>query len=115
MPDSSIEKKRADRLRFMNALYDLSGANTSNIVATAEILASAGIDLRDEAVEALAQYLAGQGLIIPYWSLESREPDEVAITHGGIVEVEEARSAPELPTEHFPPAINIIHVGGDIV
>jgi hypothetical protein len=35
----------------------------------------------------------------------------VAITHFGVVQVEQALSTPEKPTEYFPPVINILSVG----
>ncbi len=99
----SIQEKRAQRLRFMDELYDAVDGREGRF-ADKRFLDKQKEDF-DE-FQSVAEYLKGEGLIttIP---TKDRGIIEVGLTHKGVHEVEEARSRPDKPTEHFPPANNI--------
>jgi len=58
----------------------------------------------DETVSAV-DYLVGEGL-----ATHRAIGGAIAMTHQGVVEVERSLSAPEAPTQYFPPVVNILHV-----
>ncbi len=75
------------------------------------------VDLTPKELGDACHYLAGEGLIeeampdmgaspVPYW---------INITHQGISEIEQSLQAPTKPTQHFPSAISIIEVQGNII
>jgi hypothetical protein len=45
------------------------------------------------------------GHATPYW---------IHLEHRGITEMERLLAEPENPTEHFPPLVSILHIGGDV-
>ncbi len=98
---NNIEKKKVDRFRFLNHLYEITNGNqldNRNMLDIGKVLG-----MTEEETEIAVQYLREEGLIEPM-TLESD-----CITHNGVVQVEEALSHPESPTQYFP-AINYIHV-----
>ncbi len=101
---SSLQEKRERRLQFMNQLYDLTDGSSEPIVDMFDLGLKLGWDR--SAVGSVAEYLEGEGLI-KYMELGGG----ISITHQGVVEVEEALGRPDRPTEHFPPAGNVIHIG----
>jgi hypothetical protein len=61
-------------------------------------------------------YLEGEGLIETTQTLWGHlTPYHIQITHRGILEMEQSLGAPEEPTQHFPPAVSIINVGGSVI
>lgn len=99
-----LEAKKAGRLQFMLVLYDAVDGFDAQFVELTRIATSLGLRTSDplEKVEVLkrVRYLQGEGLISV--SGPPADPGSIAITHQGVREVEQARSNPERPTEHFP-------------
>ncbi len=108
---NTIEKKRAQRLRFMNELYDIVDGADFQPVTTNEVAQKLGLDTlprpgdREEVLK-IARYLEGEGLI----KLSGAGGNVVTLTHRGVCEVEEARGEPDEPTEHFAP-ISVVYAG----
>jgi hypothetical protein len=110
-----VEKRRANRLRVMKAIFDMSGGSEDQEVLGHDLTAQ--VDLTPQELGDACHYLEGEGLIeeampdmgaspVPYW---------VNITHLGIREMEQSLQAPGEPTQHFPPAVSIINVRGSII
>lgn len=110
---SSIEKKRAQRLRFMNALYDVVDGFEGQLADMTAFLSKLGLDFDKEEdfneFQSIARYLKGEGLITTIHT-KDRGAIAVGLTHKGVREVEEARSEPEKPTDHFAP-ISVVYAG----
>jgi hypothetical protein len=113
----------------MNALYEKSGAD-ENISVTPQQLAEAmSLDLPEREwtehnedfreYRNVVDYLEGEALIrllAPKdFPKDLRHLSEVYITHKGIVEVEEALSNPDQPTDHFAPAATVVNIGGSYI
>src|SRR5262245_14405802 len=101
-----LQELRAARFKFLHALYERSGGDGMKRFEGSEIAAPLALD--EELASKIMDYLKSEGLI-KYWAFGPT----IGITHAGVVEVEQAIEAPDRPTEHFPPVINIIHIGGD--
>lgn len=102
-----LDEKRRRRLAFMERLYERTDGDRMARVQAREIGEELGWS--DEEVFAVARYLADEGLLeFPTMG------GFVAITHLGVVEMEQALGHPEAPTTHFPP-IAIVNVYGDVV
>lgn len=100
---TSVEEKRALRLRFMRLLYEVTDGDE---IATVDMRQIGGeLELSEQQTAHLVQYLIGEGLA--KWAAMG---GFVRITHRGVVEMEQSLSTPTQATEHFPPAINVIHV-----
>ena len=96
----NIEKIRADRFRFLKALYETSGGDTYSFISMFEIGKSLGFDLSN--TSNIAQYLKSESLI------EFRTRGAlISISHYGICQVEDAISQPEESSQYFPPVNNI--------
>src|SRR6267154_1098308 len=98
-----LEEKRANRFRFLNAVYELTDGQRQSMVSMWEI--GDGLNLSRDEVANTVQYLVGESLVE-----HIAMGGEIGITHYGIVQVEEALSEPERPTHYFPPVVNIMHV-----
>jgi hypothetical protein len=98
-----VEEWREKRLRFMERLYDATGGSQLASVDPYELGDELG--LSREETDRVIEYLQGEQL------LAHAGLGRVGITHLGVLEVERALSNPKQETEHFPPAINVIHVG----
>jgi hypothetical protein len=109
-----IEKRRADRLRVMKAIFEMSGGSENRDVLGNDLAAQ--LELAPQELGDACHYLHGEGLIeeampdmgaspIPYW---------INITHLGIREMEQSLEAPSEPTEHFPP-ISVINIQGSVI
>jgi hypothetical protein len=98
-----LHERKAARLRFLHALYEASEGSTSSIVSTESLGASVGLGVEQTWI--VRRYLAMEDL------LKGVTPTSISITHKGLKEVEEALVAPARPTEHFPPAQNVIVIG----
>jgi hypothetical protein len=100
----ALEDKRRQRLLFMKTVYDKTQGDRFTFTNLAEIAPVIGLSQEDAG--RVGEYLVGEGLI--EWAYFG---GGIAITHRGIKEVELALSQPDRPTEHFSPAINVIHIG----
>jgi hypothetical protein len=111
---TDIEKQRADRLLVMKAIYDASEGSEGNVVSGPDLLETLG--LSDQELGDVCKYLEGEHLIKGTRTLWSHlTPYIINITHRGIKEMEQSLQAPNEPTAHFPPAVSIIHVQGNLI
>ncbi len=101
-----LAERRRRRLEFMNRLYEVTEGRTLNVVSIDQLAAELGWS--DTEASAVVEYLSAEGLI------EHEMGNQAAITHDGVVEVEEALEHPSLPTKHFP-AVNLVMVQGNVV
>ena len=106
MPIDLAEEK-ANRFRFLNLLYEKSGASEHRIIVMSDLGLELGLDR--QATHRITDYLAGENL------LKHKTAGGICITHQGIIEIEEAKSDPDRPTRHFPAVVNVIQVAGDVV
>ena len=97
---SSLEERRANRLRFMHRLYELTQGNRDKPVMPAAM--AIDLALPEDEIDVTVQYLEGEGLV------EQFTYAYIRITHAGVRQIEEALSNPQVATEYFPPAINVI-------
>jgi hypothetical protein len=105
----NLEETRANRLKFVQAVYDLTGGNEHKIVSMWEIGEKLGLGgFGSEETQKIVQYLTGEGLV-----KGMALGGGIGITHYGIKEVEESMLHPNTPTYHFPPreSVTIISVG----
>jgi hypothetical protein len=109
-----LNKRKADRLRVMNELFEAASGSERQIVNTRAVPTKLG--LSDEEMADACKYLEGEGLIGPMKGLWGRPfPTNVQLTHWGVREVERSREHPEVATEHFPPLVTVTYVHGDVV
>jgi hypothetical protein len=98
---------RRQRFQFLYALYNLSDGKENSYKNTLEVGRICRFN-RDIVFNIVA-YLKGEGLV-DYLDFGNR----VAITHLGVIHIEEALSTPDRETKYFPPAqslnIIIIHI-----
>lgn len=99
----ALTKKKSDRFRFLNSLYERTDGDYHVIEDMWEVGAEVGLT-RDDTNRAM-EYLNGEGLAM-YRTMGGG----VAITHAGLQEVERALSKPEEPTHYFPAVVNVLHV-----
>lgn len=108
-----IEKRRADRLRVMKAIFDTSNGSETEVVRVVPQLQQSLSMSEQELIDA-CNFLIGEHLIDA-----SIKADDliigVQITHRGIKEMEESLRAPSRPTEHFPAAVSVIEIHGDVI
>lgn len=110
-----VEKRQADRLRVLRAVWEATNGTTSRVARTAPTI-QMQLGLSDQELEDACDYLAGGGLIRPKSKInESPGYIAVQLTHRGVREMEESISAPDKPTEHLPPAISVVHIQGDVI
>lgn len=110
---TDIARRRADRLRVMNAIYEAAEGSRMSHVSGGWLLGHLG--LSDEELGGICRYLEGEQLITAgqeHWG--HRTPFMILLTHAGIEEMKRSRQAPDQATEHFPP-ISMIHIEGDAV
>jgi len=111
---TEIEKQRTNRLLVMKAIYDESEGSEGNAVSGPDLLES--LSLSHQELGDACEYLEGEGLIKGTRTLWSNLiPIKITITHRGIKEMEESLQTPSKSTRHFPPAVSIIHVHGDLI
>lgn len=110
---TDIERRRANRLIVMNAIYEASGASENTSVTGQELLDSLGMS--DEELADACNYLKGEHLITEIKTLWGHlSPYAVSITHRGIKEMEKSLQEPAESTQHFPP-LSVIHIEGDVI
>lgn len=111
---TNMEERKANRLLVMNAIYEASGGSENTIVSGPDLLRDLG--LSDEDLADACNFLKGEYLIKgDRSSWGHRTPFIIHVTHRGIKEMEQSLEAPTKPTEHFPPAVSIIHVEGNVI
>jgi hypothetical protein len=102
-----INQRRALRTQFMNELYEMADGSQTNFVATRDIAERLGLVFEygkdHDEVFAIVQYLEEERLIEA-----TGDGEAVNLTHLGILEVEQAQSQPDEPTQHFAP-INLVY------
>jgi len=109
-----IQKRQAQRLLVMQAIFEASGGSESTSVSGPELLEKLG--LSDQDLGDACQYLEGEHLIEGTRTMWGHlTPYIINITHRGLKEMEQSLQAPNEPTEHFPPAISIVNVHGNII
>lgn len=96
----TIDEKKKMRFEFLRKLYERTNGNKFEFIEVTSIGEELKLD-RDSAWR-IVYYLNDEGL------LEIRTNAHVSIAHLGIIEIEEALTNPEEPTEHFLP-VNIIY------
>ena len=110
---TDIARRRADRLRVMNAIYEAAEGSPMSHVSGGWLLEHLG--LSDEELGGICRYLEGEQLITAgreHWGHHT--PFMILLTHAGVEEMKRSREAPDQATEHFPP-ISVIHIEGDAV
>jgi hypothetical protein len=110
---TDIARRRADRLRVMNAIYEAAEGSRMSHVSGGWLLEH--LELSDEELGGICRYLEGEHLITAgreHWGHHT--PFMILLTHAGIEEMKRSREAPDQATEHFPP-IAVIHVEGDAI
>jgi hypothetical protein len=103
--DGSMQARRLRRTTFMKAVYDATGGSEVQFV-DGPSLGDAFSWPRPE-TDDIMRYWEGEGLI-----RYVTEEGAIAITHKGVVEIEEALAQPERATPHFAP--NTIVIYGDV-
>ncbi|HAN19559.1 MAG: hypothetical protein A2X13_15055 [Bacteroidetes bacterium GWC2_33_15] len=98
----SIEDKKKDRFLFLQKLYDTTDGNSAYMINMWKLGDELGFDRGK--IHNVVDYLIGEGLIEP-----KALGGGIAITHYGIIEIEEVQSNPDFPTQHFLP-MNVIHI-----
>lgn len=110
----AIQKRQAQRLLVMQAIFNASGGSEYTSVSGQDLLDTLG--LPDQELGDACQYLEGEFLIEGTRTMWGHlTPFAVNITHQGIKEMEQSLQAPAQPTEHFPPALSIIHIQGNLI
>jgi len=97
-----IQREREDRFRFLEKLWEKTEGNELAGFNMWELGGELGLDY--PTVDRIFRYLMGEGLI--------KGMDlggNVSVTHRGVMEVERALSAPDEPTQYFPP-VNVIQI-----
>jgi hypothetical protein len=110
---TDIARRRADRLRVMNAIYEAAEGSRMSHVSGGWLLEH--LELPDEELGGICRYLEGEHLITAgreHWGHHT--PFMILLTHAGIEEMKRSRQAPDQATEHFPP-IAVIHIEGDAI
>jgi hypothetical protein len=101
MAGNTITKRLAARYTVLRALYDATGGDESSFFDDDALAHRTGLG-REEVANAL-DYLADEGLV------NALIGGQVALTHEGIREVEQASARPAKGTAHFPPASITFH------
>jgi len=98
-----LEEKRKRRFIYLNALYEKTDGDTFKHVSMLDL--GRGIGFSDEETQNVVNYLNGENLleIVEFQGI-------IAISHYGVVNVEEALSSPEKETHYFPPVVNVMNV-----
>ncbi len=100
----TLEEKKKDRFKFLEKLCEKKDSGSLQIFEAGKI--SQEIGLQEAEADLIVEYLKGESLIKTHDDGGSL----ISITHSGILEVEQAISEPNKPTEHFPPIFNFISI-----
>ncbi len=102
----SAEQKKAQRAKFMELLYRNTDGSRLQQMSADEMRQELGWTVDD--TDAVVDYLLSERLI------SATMGNHVGITHEGVVEVEQAMSRPDRPTEHFS-SMSIVNVSGNMI
>lgn len=105
--NQSMERRRAQRLAFMQRLYERTDGELLKEIPIETLADDLGWD--PKTANNVFDYLVEEGLAVCP-SLGGG----ASITHQGVREVERALTEPDRPTEHFPPAVTV-HFHGAVV
>jgi hypothetical protein len=94
----TLESKQRNRYLVLRKLYERSGGSERVNINFFDLAKEEG--LSEEDAREIYDYLGREGLIG-----DRRAGGGVAISHRGIIEIEQSISNPQRPTEHFPPTI----------
>ena len=100
---ASIEELRQQRFQLLKHIYDITDGSRFKHVSMWDM--GKEVDLSRDQTKGVCEYLVGEGLL-EHVALGG----SIAITHEGVVEIENALSNPESSTHYFP-AVNIINIG----
>lgn len=89
-----VEQRERERYSLLKTIYDHAGDNTGEGIHYAEAFSKAGLD-EDEGHDIL-EYLNHKGLISDRTGVGG-----LALSHEGILEMEQSIMHPDTPTEHF--------------
>jgi len=111
---NDFERRRANRLRTLNTVAELTGFTRVRDVSGQGLL---GVltqqGLTQAEVEDACRYLEAEGLIEGKKSVwNSYIPRDVLLTHHGLKEIELSLSKPDEPTQYFPPALTVVNIHG---
>ena len=98
--DTVIEKKEK-RYQYLHHLYEISKGDEKKIYSSEDLGQALGLSI-DE-TDLVVQYLVGEYLI------KKITVGIVSIAHRGVMQIENALSKPDQPTDYFPP-VNIINI-----
>jgi hypothetical protein len=104
----ALKEKQRIRFEFLNKMYEMTGGNTDKRIHGSELAKVLGLTEKDEKAVSAVNYLKDEHLIADA-NIIAGPLGVLKITHSGVLEVENAISKPNLPTQHFLP-INILHV-----
>lgn len=104
----ALKDKQRIRFQFLNALYEMTDGNTDKLIQGYDVAKKIGLTEKDEKAISAVNFLRGEYLIEDA-NIVSGPLGVVQITHNGVLEVENAISRPNQPTQHFLP-INVLHV-----
>ena len=117
-----FQRPRRRRTRHTSGHYALPGTSCRSLLVIPRIpseinkLPLEAISLDDQELGDVCTFLAGEGLIKKGGGLWGHyTPYTITITHKGIKEMEQSLQAPTEPTQHFPPAISVIHIEGSVI
>ena len=99
---NSIDELRKKRFQFLHRLYEKTEGNEREMINMWDLGNELGFGRAE--TDKISQYLVGEYLM-EYAAMGGI----ITITHQGIIEVENAISHPEEPTQYFPP-VNIINI-----
>ncbi|MDO8998862.1 MAG: hypothetical protein Q7W45_03780 [Bacteroidota bacterium] len=98
----NLEEIKKQRFLFLKKAYEVTKGDPSYMFSMFEL--GKELEFDSDLSKRIAQYLINEGL------LEARAlGGTIGISHAGVLEVEEALSNPNKPTDHFLP-VNIINV-----
>jgi hypothetical protein len=98
----ALEERERLRLLFMTTVYEKTHGDRFTFTSLADI--APVLSITTEEAGRIGQFLVDRGLI--EWAAFG---GVIAITHRGVVEIEQAQREPGSPTEFFPP-FNVIHI-----
>jgi hypothetical protein len=101
--NSNVQEIRKKRFLFLRRLYEMSEGDQDHDVSMDDVGTEFGYSPQE--TYRIAQYLNGEGLI-EHVTLSG----DIAITHYGVVQVEDALTNPEQPSQYFPAVNNIINI-----
>jgi hypothetical protein len=111
---ADIEQRQANRLIVLNAINEASGGSENTSVSGQDLMNELG--LTDQELGDACKFLEAEHLIKGTRTTWGHfTPYIVNMTHRGIKEMEQSLQSPTEPTQHFPAAVSIVHVEGNLI